>query len=62
MKKQYLLMDDSSIKNAEFVIEENIKEIKNYTYKLAGSMFYAQTESYEPTQLGNTVISNQIIL
>ncbi|HSA07714.1 MAG TPA: hypothetical protein P5556_11110 [Candidatus Gastranaerophilales bacterium] len=61
MRSLKLLMDDSSIKNPQFIIEENIEKVKNYTYKLGSSMLYSVEELYSPNQLGSAALTNLVI-
>ena len=49
MKNLEFLMDDSSIRNEAFVIENNIEKVKSYT----------NTYTYE---LENNILSDQIII
>ena len=57
MKKLEFLMDDSSIRNDEFAVENNIE-------KLTNSMYFSQESSVDTYtyELGNTVLSDQIII
>jgi|GEM_PF-6549868 len=62
MKRIEFFMDDSSLDIEELTVETNQEKVKNHTYYLGSSVMYSHQPAPMPTQLGNTLLSDEIIL
>ncbi len=60
MKKIQALMDDSTINNYNFVIEDNME--RYYSAKLDANSLYLKDYESVPSQPGTTLLSGNIIL